>query len=418
VKVAVHSDFAPVSAGAWATVPLGELCRIELGKTPAQASNRNWDEDRTTNNVWQSIADMPVGLHAEAIESREYVSDGAARDMRLVPTGTLLVSFKLTLGRLCYAGRDLFTNEAIAALLDLDERRITKAFLYWYLTYFNWEAAAAGDHKIKGKTLNKAKLKALPVLVPPLEEQKRIVAVLDQAFAALDRARAHAEANLADAVELLENGVDAVFSELAVAAPAVPLADAVHPHCKLSYGIVQPGDDVEGGLPVVRPVDLKERVVTLRGLKRISPERANGYARTKLVGGELLLCVRGSTGEISVASPDLAGANVTRGIVPIRFPADKVLPEFAYFQMRSRHAQDQIAAGTYGAALMQINIKDLRNLRFIVPDVDSQREAVDRVEHLYDRTERLRSVYAEKLAYVGDLRQSLLHSAFAGRLTA
>jgi type I restriction enzyme S subunit len=260
-------------------------------------------------------------------------------------------------------------------------------------------------------------LKAFYVCVPLLEEQKRIVAVLDQAFAALDRARAHAEANLADAAELVENGVNEVFTDLAANAPIMSLSDAVHPDCKLSYGIVQPGDESDGGLLVVRPVDLKQRIVTPEGLKRISPDRANGYARTKLVGGEILLCVRGSTGEMSVASADLAGANVTRGIVPIRFPLENVVPEFAYFQLRSRYAQDQIAAATYGAALMQINIKDLRSLRFIVPTLDVQQDLIVRVEHLYERTERLRDAYAGKVAEIRDLSQSLLQEAFSGRLT-
>jgi type I restriction enzyme S subunit len=163
---------------------------------------------------------------------------------------------------------------------------------------------------------------------------------------------------------------------------------------------------------------LKQRVITLGGLKRISPDRADGYARTKLVGGELLLCVRGSTGELSVASPELAGANVTRGIVPIRFPQGKVLPEYAYFQLRSRYALDQIAAGTYGAALMQINIKDLRDLKFIVPDIEVQHEIVEHAEHLHERKERLLAVYAAKLRDVYALRKSLLQRAFSGPLTA
>ena len=96
---------------------------------------------------------------------------------------------------------------------------------------------------------------------------------------------------------------------------------------------------------------------------------------------------------------------------------ENVIPEFAYFQLRSRYAQDQIAAGTYGAALMQINIKDLRNLRFIAPDLQVQQEVIVRVEHLYERTERLCAAYTEKLADIRDLRQSLLQQAFVGRLT-
>lgn len=101
-------------------------------------------------------------------------------------------------------------------------------------------------------------ISSLLVPLPSTTEQKRIVAKLDQAFAALDRARAHAEANLADAKELLENSLNGLFLGLAGSADVVQLNDAVHPDCALSYGIVQPGDDVEGGLPVVRPVDLKQ----------------------------------------------------------------------------------------------------------------------------------------------------------------
>ena len=80
-----------------------------------------------------------------------------------------------------------------------------------------------------------------------------------------------------------------------------------------------PGDGYLNGLPIVRPTDLTSKVIRLSGLKRIDPKLAGGYKRTALFGGELLLCVRGSTGVVSIASAELVGANVTRGIVPIRF---------------------------------------------------------------------------------------------------
>ncbi len=260
-------------------------------------------------------------------------------------------------------------------------------------------------------------ISALPVPLPALEEQKRIVAILDQVFAALDRARAHAEANLADSRELLANSLNSLFLGLAASVDVVPLEDVAHPDCTLSYGIVQPGDDVESGLPVVRPVDLKQRVITPESLKKIDPDRASGYARTRLVGGELLLCVRGSTGEVSIAAQELTGANVTRGIVPIRFKAGKVLPEFAYFQFRSKFIRDQIAAKTYGAALMQINIKDLRKLSFIVPPVSVQQEFAAHAEQLLDRASRLCAAYEATLTDLTSLRQSLLQQAFSGQLT-
>ena len=117
----------------WQTKTLGDVCEIELGKTPSRSNALFWDEKRKTKNVWLSIADLLNAENNIALDSKEYISDKAASICKLVPKGTLLVSFKLTLGRLAFAGRDLFTNEAIAALTIFDERELSKEFLYYCL---------------------------------------------------------------------------------------------------------------------------------------------------------------------------------------------------------------------------------------------------------------------------------------------
>ena len=121
----------------WQTKKLGELAEIELGKTPARASSAFWDEKRETGNVWLSIADLLSAEDNVVIDSKEYVSDKGAALCKLVAKGTLLVSFKLTLGRMAFAGRDLYTNEAIAALTLFDERELSKEFLFWFLQFFD-----------------------------------------------------------------------------------------------------------------------------------------------------------------------------------------------------------------------------------------------------------------------------------------
>jgi type I restriction enzyme, S subunit len=195
----------------WQSKKLGELCEIELGRTPARANSAFWDEKRETGNVWLSIADLLKADDYIAVNSKEYVSDKGAAICKLVPKGTLLVSFKLTLGRLAFAGRDLFTNEAIAALSIFDERKLSKEFLFYFLHFFDWVKAAENDVKLKGMTLNKAKLKEMPVYFPLPAEQERIVGILDEAFDGIATAKANAEKNLQNARALFEGHLQSVF---------------------------------------------------------------------------------------------------------------------------------------------------------------------------------------------------------------
>ncbi|WP_240922585.1 restriction endonuclease subunit S [Oleiagrimonas sp. C23AA] len=409
---------APPSQSRWRTVPLSTICTFKPPKSiPRKMLTNDTEVSFVPMNdlgeLEKHFQPMEVRRFAEVVKGYTYFADGDVLCAKITPC---FENGKLGIARELKNGVGFGSSEFVVMR---PKAELLSEFLYYYLSRdtFRESGARVMTGAVGHKRVPKEYFEDLSIPLPPLDEQKRIVAVLDQAFTALDRARAHAEANLADAEELLENGVNEIFTAPADTSKVISLAEAVHPDCKLSYGIVQPGDEVEGGLPVVRPVDLKMRILSPGGLKRISPDRAEGYARTKLVGGELLLCVRGSTGEMSVASAELAGANVTRGIVPIRFPDESVLPEFAYFQLRSRYAQDQIAAGTYGAALMQINIKDLRKLRFIVPSIEDQQEIISRAELLYERAGSLRDIYATKLTDIADLRQSLLQKAFSGQLT-
>ncbi len=259
-------------------------------------------------------------------------------------------------------------------------------------------------------------IKDTVVPVAPLAEQRRIVGVLDEALAGLETLRANAEKNLQNARALLESYLDSLFATPGSSWKERVLAEVVSADCSLSYGIVQPGKDITDGLPIVRPTDLTTKVIYLEGLKRIDPDLAVSYRRTTLQGGELLLCVRGTTGVVGVAAAELAGANVTRGIVPIRFRPREIEPSFGYWVMISPPIQKQIAEKTYGAALMQINIGDLRRIMLSFPDVTRQKEIADGLDALSTETQRLAAVYQRKLDALDELKKSLLHEAFSGKL--
>ena len=152
--------------------------------------------------------------------------------------------------------------------------------------------------------------------------------------------------------------------------------------CSLGYGIVQPMKDIPNGIPIVRPVDMNHHWVTRLGLKRVDPKISDAYQRTILRGGEILFCVRGTVGKISIATPELAGANVTRGISPIRI-SNKDTLKYVFYVLSSPETRDKIKEFTKGAALQQINVADLKNILIPIPPLSEQHRIVAKIEELF-----------------------------------
>ena len=163
----------------WKWVKLEDLCNIIIGRTPPRKSGEYWGG----KNLWVTISDIEG---TEVTETKETISDAGAvlcRN-RMLKKGTLMFSFKLTIGRTAFAGRDLYTNEAIAGLVPITQS-IDKHFLRYALATVDYEAHIG--HAAKGKTLNKKTMSRLPIPLPPLDEQRCIAArmrVLEQTHTA------------------------------------------------------------------------------------------------------------------------------------------------------------------------------------------------------------------------------------------
>ncbi len=291
--------------------------------------------------------------------------------------------------------------------------RVLDSWLIYFLNHSDLSDFVSG---LTVPKLNQGSLREIPIPLPAVPEQQRIVTILDEAFDAIATAKSNTEKNLQNARALFDSHLHSIFSERGAEWVEKPLEEVADANCTLSYGIVQPGDEYVDGLPVVRPTDLTTKVIRLNGLKRIDPKLAGGYRRTALFGGELLLCVRGSTGVVSIAAAELAGANVTRGIVPIRFDGSLLAPDFGFYVMSSGEVQNQIREKTYGAALMQINIRDLRNITLSFPPLKEQERIAAKLDVLTAETQRLESIYRQKLATLDALKKSLLHQAFNAQL--
>ena len=177
---------------------------------------------------------------------------------------------------------------------------------------------------------------------------------------------------------------------------------------KIRYGIVQPGDHYEGGIPVIRPVDMKGKFINREKLKVINPDIASSYQRTKLKGDEILMSVRGVTGSISLSSTNLKGVNVTRGIIPISLNSEILENKFAYYALLSRKVQSQIKLKTYGATIQQINVKDVKNISIEVPSLEEQRKVIPKLIRADEYLSSVELITKNKLIKLKSLEAALL----------
>jgi len=195
----------------------------------------------------------------------------------------------------------------------------------------------------------------------------------------------------------------------------VRLEDMVSPDCTLGYGIVQPMEDVLNGIPVVRPVDLISPIIGIKGLKRIDEKISNSYQRTILKGGEILFCVRASVGKVGIASSQLRGANVTRGISPLRFDFE-YLTKYVFYHLQSLFSQTEIKTYSRGATLQQINVEDLKLLLIAVPPLSEQKRIVDEIERWFTLIDELESNESDLMKAIDKAKSKILDLAIHGKL--
>lgn len=154
-----------------------ELFDLQMGKTPDRSIQDYWTDGTF---IWVSIGDMQEGMKY-ITDSKECITDIAVSKsgIKIVPKGTLLMSFKLTIGRVVFAHEDLYTNEAIMAFIDKKQVELSDQWLYQLLLQYNWLANAS--QAAKGKTLNKETIGNSVLFIPPMELQKNFASIVEQA---------------------------------------------------------------------------------------------------------------------------------------------------------------------------------------------------------------------------------------------
>jgi type I restriction enzyme, S subunit len=170
--------FKEFEGSEWKTVTFEDVLLIEIGGTPSRANADCWDNEKSTLNYWLSIADLK-GKYIT--KTKEYITELGIKksNAKLFPAGTVVMSFKLTIGKVAILRNPMYTNEAICSLIPKYANSIDTEFLYQVIGIVDFDKEI--DQAIKGKTLNKEKIKRLILKLPSLPEQEKIAAVLSAA---------------------------------------------------------------------------------------------------------------------------------------------------------------------------------------------------------------------------------------------
>ena len=187
----------------WEWVRFGNLVEFKIGKTPKRSNLDYWDNGKYP---WFSISDIRDG---ETIyDSKERVSEKAYTDVfkeQISPKGTLIMSFKLSIGKMSILGVDGFHNEAIISIFPIyDSDETIKMYLFRIMK--GLDILEDSKKAVKGATLNTTSLNSILVPLPPLAEQKRIVEKVDELFALIDELDSNKE-ELLEVINLTRNQV-------------------------------------------------------------------------------------------------------------------------------------------------------------------------------------------------------------------
>ncbi|BEJ68721.1 restriction endonuclease subunit S [Campylobacter coli] len=400
----------------WEVKKLGDIAEIQIGKTPS----RNNIDFFQGENIWLSIRDLKSKFVSSSSEkiSNEAISK---TNMKVVPKGTLLMSFKLTLGKTAFAECDLYTNEAIAAIF-IKNKNINKYFLDYVLKFTDLEKYV--DNAVKGKTLNKQKLKQIEILLPKnIKEQERIVGILDENFAKIDENIKILEQDLLNLDELMQSALQKAFN---------PLKDNAKENYKLPQGwewksLGEIANTSSGGTPSRNKKEYWENG-NIKWLKsgelndgyidfieeNITEEAIKNSSAKIFQKGTLLIAMYGATaGKLGILNLDSTTNQAICAFLHkdknIKF-LEKFLFYFLFF------LRDKIIKDSFGGAQPNINQTYIKNLQIPLPPIKEQEQITSHLDELSSHVKNLKQNYQAQIKDLQELKNSLLDKAFKGNL--
>ena len=387
---------------------LEDVCTLQIGKTPRREIKDYWGKGYS----WVSISDMK----SPVIDStKEEITEKAVKECgcKLIPEGAILLSFKLSIGKLAYAGKELFTNEAIVALGIKDNRTLNKDYLYYVLK----NIPLIGSNKaVMGSTLNKESLRILSLPIPEdISDQLHIANVLTKAENLISQRKA--------SIRLLDEYLKSTFLEM-FGDPVrnekgwekVKLSDVC---LKIGSGATPRGGKEsyqKVGISLIRSLNVHNDEFFYKDLALIDDRQADELKNVILEPNDVLLNITGaSVARCCVVPKDILPGRVNQHVSILR-PFNKVLnPIFLSRMFTNETFQSYLIkrSKTKGATREAITKEEIEKMVVPVPTIVLQIHFAQIVE----KTEALKTQYQKSLKELENLYGCLSQKAFRGELS-
>lgn len=259
-------------------------------------------------------------------------------------------------------------------------------------------------------------LKELNVPLPPLEEQKRIVIVLDKKFAQIETLKTVAEKNLQNAKQLFQAELEKAFSNLQYA--TVQIKDIT---TKIGSGATPKGGKtsyVEEGISLIRSMNVYPFKFEYENLAHITDQQAKELQNVEIKQKDVLFNITGaSIARCCVVPDDVLPARVNQHVSILRCKGEIINPNYLCSIMNSPKSQKiLLGIGEAGSTRQALTKSDLENFTIPLPPLEEQKRIVAHLDSLSEKVHQLEEIYTKQLADCDELKQSLLQKAFEGEL--
>jgi len=387
----------------WQIKKLGEVCKVIAGQSP---EGKYYNTEGKGLPFYQGKRDYGKKYIKEATTWTTVVTKEAEK-------GDILMSVRAPVGPINFATQKICIGRGLASIRA--SKFIDQQFLFNFL--LKHESEIVGNTGAVFNSINKAQIEAIEIPVPPLSEQKRIVAILDKAFADIEKAKTNAEQNLKNAKELFESYLQSVFENKGDGWEVSIIGET----CNLQTGGTPSTSKVEyykdGKIKWLVSGDINQKVIyDCEG--RITELGLNSSNTKYLPVNSVLIALNGQGKTRGTVAILRTKATCNQSLVSI-YPKDEkvLLPELIFSNLEGRYEEIRRMTGDGGNDRRGLNMPLIRGIKFSYPkDVNEQRKIIDKLNKLRTEINKLENTYRNKLNNLEELKKSILQKAFNGEL--